>query len=150
MRHGPAESAPFSCMDYVVDLDPTHRVLRTTVTTAVTDESFQEIYRSVARLSATGGPYASILDLSQVVDFPVSTETIRTFAATSPAVPGGRPRVMVAPRPALYGLARMFELHRDSMGLQVQVVQSLGEAYELLRVTPQDFTRRLFPEDAAV
>jgi hypothetical protein len=44
----------------------------------------------------------------------------------------------------------MFELHRDSMGLQVQVVQSLGEAYELLRVTPQDFTRRLFPEDAAV
>ena len=125
-------------------------MLRTTVTTAVTDESFQEIYRSVARLSATGGPYASILDLSQVADFPVSPETIRVFAATSPAVPGGRPRVMVAPQSALYGLARMFELHRDSMGVQVQVVKSLDEAYELLRVTPQDFIQRLYPEDAAV
>jgi len=149
MRHGPAESAPFSCMDYVVDLHPTHRVLRTTVTTALTDESFKEIYRSVARLSATGGPYASILDLSQVVDFPVSAETIRAFAATSPAVPGERPRVMVAPQSALYGLARMFELHRDSMGVQVQVVQSLDEAYELLKVTPGDFTERLFPEEVA-
>ena len=102
----------------MVDLDPTHRVLRTTVTTAITDESFKEIYRSVARLAATGGPYASIVDLSQVVDFPVSADTIRAFAATGPAVPGGRPRVMVAPRPALYGLARMFELYRDSMNVQ--------------------------------
>jgi len=134
-------------MDYVVDLDPTHRVLRTTVTTAVTDESFQEIYRSVARLSATGGPYASILDLSQVVDFPVSPETIRVFAATSPAVPGERPRVMVAPQSALYGLARMFELHRDSMGGQLQVLHSMDEAYDLLKVSPQDFTQRLFPAD---
>jgi hypothetical protein len=136
-------------MDYAVDLDPIHRVLRTTVTTALTDESFKEIYRSVARLSATGGPYASILDLSQVADFPVSPETIRVFAATSPAVPGGRPRVMVAPRPALYGLARMFELYRDSMNVQVQVVQSLDEAYELLKVTQEDFTQRLFPEEVA-
>jgi hypothetical protein len=47
------------------------------------------------------------------------------------------------------GLARMFELYRDSMGVQVQVVQSLDEAYELLKVTPEGFTQRLFPEEVA-
>jgi hypothetical protein len=43
----------------------------------------------------------------------------------------------------------MFELYRDSMGVQVQVVQSLDEAYELLKVTPEGFTQRLFPEEVA-
>jgi hypothetical protein len=56
---------------------------------------------------------------------------------------------MVARQPALFGLARMFELHRDSMGLQVQVVHSVDEAYDLLKVRPQDFSLRLFPIDAA-
>ena len=137
-------------MDLVVDLDPTHRVLRITVTRALTDESSSEIYRAIASLAATGGPYAAITDFSQVVDCPVSTNTIRELAATIPAVPGGRPRVIVAPQTAVYGLARMFELHRDSMGGQFHVVRSMDEAYDLLKVTPQDFTQRLFPEEMAV
>jgi hypothetical protein len=136
-------------MDFAIDLDPTHRVLRTTVTTGLTDESLREIYRTVTRLAATGGPYASIVDLSQVVDYPVAAKTIRAFAAAAPAVPGVRPRVMVAPEPTLYGLARMFELHRNSMGVEVQVVRSMDEAYGLLKVRPEDFTQRLFPERMA-
>jgi hypothetical protein len=43
----------------------------------------------------------------------------------------------------------MFELQRDSMGGQLQVVHSLDEAYDLLEVTPEDFTERLFPVDVA-
>jgi hypothetical protein len=136
-------------MAYMVDLDPTHRVIRITVTTAVTDESFKHIYRSIARFAAKGGPYASILDLSQVVDFPISSDTIRAFAATAPAVPGGRPRVIVAPRPEVYGLSHIYEMHRDSMGVEVQVVRSVDEAYELLKASPKDFTQHLLPETMA-
>jgi hypothetical protein len=135
-------------MDYVVDLDPTHRVLRITVTTALTDEACTNIYQAVARLASQGGPYeAGIFDLSQVLDFPLSSDTVRALAATGPILPGEGPRVIVAPRPAAYGLARMFELYRDSMGGNLQtVVQSLDEAYDLLKVTPQSFSQRLFPE----
>jgi hypothetical protein len=43
----------------------------------------------------------------------------------------------------------MFEMHRDSMGVQVQVVRSLDEAYDLLGVSPEDFTQRLVPETMA-
>ena len=137
-------------MDWVVDLDPIHRVLRITVATALTDESCTEIYRTVSRLASRGGPYAAITDLSQVPDFPVSSGAVRALAAEAPAIPlGGRPSVIVARQPALYGLARMFELSRGSMGGQLQVVQSIDDAYHLLKVAPQDFSQRLFPEDVA-
>lgn len=55
--------------------------------------------------------------------------------------------MIVASQPALYGLARMFQLSRDSMGGQLEVVQSLDEAYKVLGVAPRDFCQRLFPED---
>jgi hypothetical protein len=44
----------------------------------------------------------------------------------------------------------MAELLRDSTGgQQLEVVRSVVEAYEFLKVTPQDFTQRLFPERMA-
>jgi hypothetical protein len=137
-------------MDFAVDLDPTHRVLRVTVTTALTDEACTDTYRAVKRLASRGGPYTGVItDLSQVVDFPVSSDTVRALAATAPAVPAVGPRVIVVKQPALYGLARMFELYRDSIDGQLQIVESMEAAYDLLGVTPQDFTQRLYPEDVA-
>jgi hypothetical protein len=137
-------------VDFVVDLDPTHRVLRITITTALTDEAAKGIYQGVARLASQGGPYAAITDFSQVVSFPLSADTVRALAASAPPIPlGGRPSVIVAPQPALFGLARMFEMHRESMGVHLEVVHSLDEAYDLLEVTPEDFSQRLFPEDKA-
>jgi hypothetical protein len=56
---------------------------------------------------------------------------------------------MVARQPALFGLARMFEMHREAMGVQLQVVHSLDEAYDLLKVSAEDFSQRLFPVDVA-
>ena len=136
-------------MDYLIDLDPAHRVLRLTVTKPLTDDSLTDIYRSLSHVAAKSGPYASIFDVSQVEDSPLSADTIRALAATAPAVPVGRPRVVVASTPALYGLARMFELTRDSMGGQFHVVRDLDQAYDLLKVTAEDFTQRLIPEDLA-
>ena len=119
------------------------------MTAALTDESCVAIYRTVARLASQGGPYAAITDLSQVPAFPLSANTVRALAAAAPAIPGSRPNVIVAGHPALYGLARMFELSRDSMGGRLQIVRSMDEAYGLLEVAPQDFSQRLFPEDEA-
>ena len=134
----------------VVDLDPTYRVLRITVMTALTDEAAKATYQAVARVASQGGPYAAITDLSQVVDFPISADTIRTLAATASPIPlAGRTSVIVARQPALFGLARMFEMHRESMGVQLEVVHSIDEAYDLLKVAPQDFSERLFPADLA-
>lgn len=138
-------------MDFVVDLDPTHQVLRITLTGEVaTDEVAIHVYRTVARLAAQGGPYAGMFDLSQVTHSALTPTTVRTLAATAAAIPGERLRVMVARTDTVYGVARMFQLYRDSMTGQSQiVVRSTDEAYELLKVTPQDFSQRLLSEEVA-
>jgi hypothetical protein len=119
--------------------------------TALTDEAAKDIYQAVARFASQGGPYAAITDLSQVVDFPISADTISTLAAIASPIPlAGRTSVIVARQPALFGLARMFEMHRETMGRETQVVHSMDEAYDLLKIHPQDFSKRLFPEDVAV
>ena len=136
-------------MTYVIDLDPTHQVLRTTVTGTVTDPAACEMYASLSHFAAAGGPYASIVDLSGVTGSRVSIETIRDLAKKPPAVPFGRPRVVLAPRPEDYGVVRMFELLRGKMAGQHHLVLSVDEAYAMLGVRPEDFSRRLFPEQLA-
>ena len=71
-------------MEYAIDLDPTHEVLRVTMTGTVTDPAFREIYASLSRFAATGGPYALILDMSGVTSNQLSIETIRDMAKKLP------------------------------------------------------------------
>ena len=149
VRHVNQSPKPILFMKYVIDLDPTHQVLRVTVTGTVSDPASQEMYASISHFAATGGPYASILDLSGVTGGRVSTQTIRHLAKKPPAVPVGRPRVVVAPRPEDYGLLHMFELLRGKMGGQLHFVLSVDEAYTMLGVSPEDFSQRLFPEQLA-
>jgi hypothetical protein len=136
-------------MKYVIDLDPTHLVLRVTMTGALTDPAWREMYASLSRFAATGGPYALILDLSELTGDQLSTRTVRDVAKQPPAVPVGRPRVVVAPRPEDYGLLHMFESLRDGMGGQFHVALSVDEAYAMLGVSPENSYQRLFPEKLA-
>jgi hypothetical protein len=136
-------------MKYVIDLDPTHQALRVTVTRTVTDPATRELYASVGDVAAAGGPYAAIFDLSGVTGNQLSIETVLDLVRKRPAVPGGRPRVVVAPRPEDYGLFRMFEVLRDEMGRKLHLVISMDEAYALLGVSSENFSQRLFPEQVA-
>ena len=136
-------------MDYRIDLDPAHRVIRLTVTAVVTEELAEECYQSVSFIASRGGPYAAIFDLSGVIAATLSPDAVRGLAARAPAVPAGRPRVIVADEPWIFGLARMFQICRDSLGEQFHVVRSLEEAYEMVGVRPEDFTQRIFPKGLA-
>ena len=135
-------------MEYVIDLDPTHQVLRVTVTGTVTDPATRELYASLGHVAAAGGPYAAIFDLSGVTDNQLSIETVLDLARKRPAVPGKRHRVVVAPRPEEYGLFRMFKRLRDDMHGQFHFVFSVDEAYAMLGVS-SNFSQRLFPEQLA-
>jgi hypothetical protein len=137
-------------MHYLIDLDPEHRVLRATLTTRVlTEKRLTDVYRLLERTASQGGPYSAIMDLSKVKRSPVATEIVRNLAASNPAVPAGTPRVIVVKKGVGYGLARLFQLSRDSMDGQLHVVHSLDEAYALLGVKPEDFSQRLFPARSA-
>jgi hypothetical protein len=133
--------------DYVIDLDPVHQVLRLTMSKVLTDQVALDAYRSIGRLASQGGPYAAIFDGSEVQDVKLSADTVRSLALGAPAVPAGRPRVVVVNSIVLYGLNRMFESTRTSISLQFHIVWSVEEAYAVLGVSPESFSQRLFPEN---
>jgi hypothetical protein len=134
-------------MDYRVDLDPIHNVIRLTVTAEIiTMELNEDCYRRLSQLASHGGPYAAIYDYSAVKSVAISTDTLRSLARRAPSVPAGRTQVAVGKEPSIYGLARLFQISAESVGKEFEVVHSLEEAYEIVGAHPEDFTQRLFPE----
>jgi hypothetical protein len=137
-------------MDYVIDLDPRHRVIRAAITAPVlTEELAEEYYQSLSLFASRGGPYAAIYDFSGVTSTTLSPTAVRGFARCPYPVPGPRHRVLVAKEPVIFGLARMLQLLQDVRGEHFQVVRSLVEAYAMFGVRPEHFTQRVFPKDLA-
>lgn len=132
-------------MHYVIDLDPTARIVRVTVDGVLTDELLMETYSTLKQVVSASGQYSGIFDLSQVVEDRVSSEAIRVLAREVPAILSGRLRVVVASTPSLRGLFRMYEMSGDGMRADLQVVGSIDEAYRMHGVRPEDFSQRLFP-----
>ena len=129
---------------YQIDLDPAHAVIRLTVTAeTVTLELAEEIYTRLMRLSSSGGPYAAIYDLSATKHTTIPAEMVRGYARRNPSVPMGRPHVVVGEEPAIFGLARLFQMCREYTHGEFDVVHTLEEAYALVEVRPEDFTERL-------
>ena len=134
-------------MDYYVDLDPAHSVIRLTVTAeTVKLELAEDIYRHLSEAASSGGPYAAIYDLSAAKHTTIPTDTVRYFERRRPSVPTGRKQVVVGKETAIFGLARLFQLCSDNAGREFEVVHWLEEAYELVGVRPVDFTVCLYPQ----
>jgi hypothetical protein len=144
-------------MDYQVDFNPTNSVIRLTVTAEIiTLEMAEGVYNCLKRVASHGGPYAAIYDLSIPKSTTLPTALIRSFARRPPSIPMGRTHVVVGNEPAIYRLARIFQMCREALGRQIEghkfeVVHSLEEAYEIVGVgvRHEDFTQRLFPKEMA-
>ncbi|HXO44088.1 MAG TPA: hypothetical protein VN846_01345 [Candidatus Cybelea sp.] len=106
----------------------------------VTDEELRRYYRD-AELYTTGtDPLSGILDLSGVTSFEVSPELVRELASLPPAMADrARPRVLIATSAAVFGLARMFELHGQESRPNLHVVRSEKEALAILGVSRPSF-----------
>ena len=130
-------------MDYVVELDPRHRVLRATFGPVLTDEILERAYLEVREMTSTMGPVRGVADFSSVTEFQVSPEMVRKLAQNSPALPEGSLRIVVAPTPVIFGMSRLFQITRDGMQGTLHVVQTLEEAYSVLGGEQFEFTERL-------
>src|SRR5262249_11640107 len=137
-------------LDFQIDLDPIHLIIRASITApVVTEEVADDYYWAVSLVAAHGGPYAAIYDLSGVTGTTLSPSAVRGFAKRPYPVPGPRHRVLVAKEPSIYGMARMLQLYQDVMGEHFRVVRSMEEAYELLGVRAEDFTQHVSLGDLA-
>jgi len=134
-------------INYRIDLDPTHSVIRLTVREEVVSlQLAEDIHTRLIRLSWRGGSYAAIYDLSAVKGTTIPTDTLRLLARRTPSIPMGRPHVVVGKEPAIFGLARLFQMCREfRQKEEFEVVHTLEEAYEMVGALPEDFTKRIFP-----
>ena len=51
--------------------------------------------------------------------------------------------MVVGEAPAIFGLARVFQMCREYRHGEFSVVQTLEEAYTIVEARPEDFTQRL-------
>jgi hypothetical protein len=127
-------------MPYHFEFDSTHRILRCRLEGRITDDGLREYYRDLEKYSTQQDPLGGILDMSAVTSLEVSPKTIRELAKSAPAMPNpGRPRVIVAPSPLIFGISRMFEMQGQETRPNLHVVRSEKEALAILGVTETKF-----------
>lgn len=127
-------------MPYHFDFDPVNRVLRTRFDGWLTDEEMHEYYAVASNLADSLDLRGGIMDLSAVTSLQVSAHTMRELAKLRPAIADPDvPRVIVAPSPAAFGLARMFELSGEATRPNLHVVTTHAAAYAILGIVKPDF-----------
>jgi hypothetical protein len=113
-------------------------VLRVTLSGEITDYAVMEIWSKGRGIVESFLSCKSIVDLSGLTHFNVSTSTITRLARShSPDLPT---RVFVAAKDVVYGSTRMFQVLSENTRKNVHVVRTLDEAYKLLGVESPKFT----------
>ena len=125
-------------MAYSFEFDSRNQILRGRFENRVTDKELKAYYQVATQHAARINPQAGITDFSAVTDFDVSHETIRKLAALPPVMPGPcEPRFIVAPMPAIYGMARMFQFEGEATRPNLHVVHTMREVSAILGVQTQ-------------
>lgn len=104
--------------------------LRVTLAGEMTDDSVMEVWSKGVPVAASFPASRSIVDLSGVTRFDVSTRTINMLAQSD--APYFTNRVFVAPKDIVYGTTRMFQVLTERTRKNVHVVRTMEEAYKLL------------------
>ena len=67
-------------MTYRFDLDPAQRILRLSYIGRITDDLIKKAYKATPKAVQQTNPRGMIIDLSDVTEFNVSTQTIHELA----------------------------------------------------------------------
>jgi hypothetical protein len=128
-------------MAFRFEFDPVNKILLVRVDGRQTDESIAECYRAIREYSTATDASAGIWDFSPTTEFAVSAEFIRQLARQEPAMPDAtkRPRILVLPKPAVFGLGRMFQLVGENKRPLLHVVHTMDEALAALGIQSAHF-----------
>jgi hypothetical protein len=106
----------------------------------LTDELMAESQEAIRKYWAATDPSSGIDDFSEVTEFALSTEFIRQLVDQQQAGDATRhTRVIVAPAPVVFGVARMFQILGERKRPDLQVVHTLDEAFAALGVQAPHF-----------
>jgi hypothetical protein len=127
-------------MAYTLLWNENPRVLHLRFTGALTEAAFYEARDVVERFWAERGHCPVIVDFSSISEFDLSIPVLQKIAR-GPVISDGS-RIMVAPRPLVFGSARMVQLIRESTGAddpELRIVREVEDAYTILGVSTPEF-----------
>ncbi len=124
-------------MGHQLEIDRESGVSRMLYFDEVTDEELASVGKQTPALVEAFAPKAVILDFSSVVKFRVTSRFVTSLAHLPGPVPEGIMTMVVAPGDFTYGMARMFEILRNSPNLHV--VRTVEEAYSVLEISNPTF-----------
>jgi hypothetical protein len=120
---------------YHFDFDSTNKIIKGRFEGRVTDEDLKSYYRDAAEWAKVIGSAAGLTDLSGATSFEITRETVVQLANMEPALAGAKVvRVVIAPSPVAFGMARMFELTGERTRPNFHVVHTEQEALAILGV----------------
>lgn len=124
---------------FTLAFERTHRVLLARFSGVFSSEDIVRLDRAVIDFVTREGPIRGLLDFSQVEAVAVP-QTFFVARGRSPQIAPGQERVIVAPHPEAYELARAYaSQQRDFGNLEPRVVTSLWDAYRLLGLERPEF-----------
>jgi hypothetical protein len=128
-------------MGFWFEFDPGNKVLLVRVEGRLTDELLGETQGAIRRYSIATDASAGIFDFTSVTEVAISTEFVRELAKQEPAMIDAtrRRRIIVAPTPVTYGLARMFQMQGERTRPLLEVVRSMEEALAALGIESTHF-----------
>lgn len=124
-------------MSHRLFFDRAQRVLVVRFGAAMTGPSLNAMRADVKRFVAAHGHCRTILDFTAVETADVPGHFVADLARSSPIVVGEM-RVLVAPKPEIFGLSRMYELHQISTAGNTLVVRTIADAHEALGLRALD------------
>jgi|SRR5271167_3007714 len=123
------------------EFDPVNKILLLRFEGPLTDESIVESYWAVRKYWAEADARMGIVDFSSVTEVALSSNLIRQLANLEPCMPDAtrRPRLIVAPKTHVFGLARMFQIMGERTRPLLSVVHTVDEAFAALGVRSPHF-----------
>jgi len=129
-------------MGFWFEFDPGNKVLLVRVEGQLTDELLAELYPTLRKQSRATDARAGIVDFSSVTEVALTSAFLREMAKQEPAmVDATRPRIIVAPAAAAFGMSRMFQMLGESTRPLLEVVRTLDEALVALGIESRGFER---------
>jgi hypothetical protein len=116
-----------------VAVDRSKKLVITTYSGDVTDADVADQISEIRKQAPYDPAYRAITDFTQVSQFNISSNEIRSVAESESPLAEAR-RVMVAPSDLAYGTSRMFQMLASRTRPHITVVRTLGEAYAALGI----------------
>lgn len=118
------------------EIDPTRRLVITSVRDPATEEEVLEHGKRLAADPRFDPTYKQLADMSAVTQVLVSTRRLEEMSRGQLFAPGTQ-RAFVAGNDAVFGMLRKYELHAESVGQTVRVFRDRKSAEDWLGLSSE-------------